>query len=127
MEITTTTMSMKLINNCPKLLRSHSPLLQYHAPVRNSLHFPVISHSTVRDPRFVTCCLSNENTSSELLSLLTCIFFCGLLVVFSFISGFVELFVFLRHVFVNMLKNIILGIALLRMVQFISRLLFGTE
>ncbi|XP_031271374.1 probable inactive shikimate kinase like 1, chloroplastic [Pistacia vera] len=64
MEITTTTMSMKLINNCPKLLRFHSPLLQSHASVRNSLHFSVISHSTVRNPRFVTCCLSNENTSN---------------------------------------------------------------
>ncbi|KAJ0112232.1 hypothetical protein Patl1_03089 [Pistacia atlantica] len=64
MEITTTAMSMKLIINCPKLLRFHSPLLQSHASVRNSLHFSVISHSTVRNPRFVTCCLSNENTSN---------------------------------------------------------------
>lgn len=90
MEITTAVSTLS-ITNCPKFLKFHSPLRQFHTLVPSSLRFPVISH--IRNPRFVTCCLSNEKTSSELLSISNFIFFCGLLIVFSSILGFLLLFV----------------------------------
>ncbi|XP_044501928.1 probable inactive shikimate kinase like 1, chloroplastic isoform X2 [Mangifera indica] len=61
MEITTAVSTIS-ITNCPKFLQFHSPLRQFHALVPSSLRFPVISH--IRNPRFVTCCRSNEKTSN---------------------------------------------------------------
>ncbi|KAJ4729517.1 Shikimate kinase [Melia azedarach] len=47
-----------------KILQFDRSLLHFHAPIRTSLRFPVISRTTLRKPLFTTCSLADETTFS---------------------------------------------------------------